>query len=240
MIKKTKPMPSNSLSILTLQESPSSPALRSIYLASHSVEEPHHLLNNPQNPSSKPQPSSSQRYYSGLLSSSKNSSGKKKKSPGRSPHSHSLSHCRQATRGEGHTPQGTPGKPVQPLSQRGGSSGEKISSSLMRKYKSIEKIREVITSHREHMPSSQKKRSVSKHLKSPVGGQTNIQFASGFHVPTRNKKVVEEKEMAIFIQQVGFRNLRDSTTSNQASLSSTRRVNSSRKGDGKAESKTNF
>jgi len=64
---------------------------------------------------------------------------------------------------------------------------EKMTSSLMKKYKSIEKIRDVIASHKENMPESDKKRSVSKHMKEKQ-----------FHVPTRNTKVLHQKQLRAF------------------------------------------
>ncbi len=66
--------------------------------------------------------------------------------------------------------------------------GEKLTSSLMKKYKSIEKIKQVISTHREQMTEDEKKRSVSKQLKD-------------FHVPVRNSKAVEQKEFQKFMAE---------------------------------------
>ena len=63
---------------------------------------------------------------------------------------------------------------------------DRLSSALMKKYRSIEKIKDVITSHRDRLPESEKKRSVSRHLKA-------------FHVPVRNSKMVEQREYQQFL-----------------------------------------
>lgn len=64
--------------------------------------------------------------------------------------------------------------------------GERLTSSLMRKYKSIEKIKAAIVSHRDAISDGQKKVSVSQFL--------NKQF----HVPQRNQKMTQQRELAMF------------------------------------------
>lgn len=64
--------------------------------------------------------------------------------------------------------------------------GDRLSSSLMRKYKSIEKIKVAIMSHRDDIGDGDQKVSVAQYLHKQ------------FHVPQRNQKMVQQRELAMF------------------------------------------
>ena len=67
-----------------------------------------------------------------------------------------------------------------------------MTSSLMRKYKSIEKIRAKIDDHREtELPQ--------KNVSTKVMGSPNIVGQKKYHVPQPNKKWKDEKQVSTFM-----------------------------------------